>query len=122
VKSLASKPFMVIASPLSSVYGKSRISVVDRGRGSAYRYTAVVVNMQEEDHDMRTASRIGSVDPVVDDGFASIEEGCKYLRVCRATLYGLMESGAVSYAKFGKSRRIPWRALKDYAARSLVAR
>ena len=63
-----------------------------------------------------------ALDPVVNDGFASIEEGCKYLRICRASIYGLMEAGAIAYAKFGKSRRIPWRALKEYAARSLVSR
>jgi excisionase family DNA binding protein len=71
---------------------------------------------------MKISSRESSDESVVDEGFASIEEGCKYLRICRASMYLLMEAGEVAYAKFGKSRRIPWRALKDFAARSLVAK
>jgi excisionase family DNA binding protein len=71
---------------------------------------------------MESVSGHSTVDPVVDEGFASIDEGCKYLRLCRATVYGLMESGALAYAKFGRSRRIPWRALKEYAAHAMVSR
>ncbi len=57
---------------------------------------------------------------VVADGFATVREGEKYLGVSRATLYKLMESGEVKYAKFGKSRRLPWAALREYARRCLV--
>jgi excisionase family DNA binding protein len=58
---------------------------------------------------------------VVADGFASTAEACKFLSVSRAKLYAMMESRQLTYAKFGKSRRIPWHALHDLAARSLVS-
>jgi excisionase family DNA binding protein len=57
---------------------------------------------------------------LVEDGFASIKQAEGYLSISRAKLYGLMDDGSLRYAKFGKSRRIPWAALKEYAARCLV--
>jgi excisionase family DNA binding protein len=66
------------------------------------------------------APNTSAADAVVEDGFASIEEAHKFLHISRASLYRLMESRQLVYAKFGRCRRIPWRALKDYAARCLV--
>ncbi len=57
---------------------------------------------------------------MVDDGFATIMEATAYLRISRAKLYGLMESGELTYAKFGKNRRVPWKALRDLAQAALV--
>jgi excisionase family DNA binding protein len=57
---------------------------------------------------------------LTDQGFASVREAAAYLSVARSTVYLLMTSGELRYAKFGKSRRVPWRALKDYAERHLV--
>jgi excisionase family DNA binding protein len=56
------------------------------------------------------------------EGFASIREAARFLSVGRSTVYKLMEEGSLRYAKVGKCRRIPWRALREYAERCLVGR
>jgi len=58
---------------------------------------------------------------IVEEGFATVTEAARYLRLCPATLYKLMESQELAYAKFGKARRIPWKAIREFAERSLVA-
>jgi excisionase family DNA binding protein len=58
----------------------------------------------------------------VAEGFATVADACQYLRVSRATLYKLMDAGDLVYAKMRRSRRIPWRVLKEYGARSLVVK
>ena len=48
-------------------------------------------------------------DPIQDllsERYVRTEEACRFLAVSRATLYGLMNEGAIRYHKFGKSRRI----------------
>jgi excisionase family DNA binding protein len=57
---------------------------------------------------------------VVAEGFAKLPEAQQFLGVCRATLYQLMDSGELAYAKFGKCRRIPWQALRAYASSRMV--
>jgi excisionase family DNA binding protein len=57
---------------------------------------------------------------LMDDGFVTVAQAAEYLNLSRATVYALMDSGELAYAKFGRSRRIPRRALMDYAGRSLV--
>jgi excisionase family DNA binding protein len=59
---------------------------------------------------------------LVDDGFVDVGEAARFLGICRAKLYQLMESGELVYGKIGKARRIPRRALVEFAARVLVAR
>jgi excisionase family DNA binding protein len=54
------------------------------------------------------------------DGFATVAEAAAFLGLSRAKVYLLMDSGELAYAKFGKSRRIPWRALREYGNRCLV--
>jgi excisionase family DNA binding protein len=49
-----------------------------------------------------------------------VPEAAKFLRLSRTTVYEMMDRGELRYAKFGKSRRIPWAALKALAAESLV--
>ncbi len=56
----------------------------------------------------------------VADGFATVEEAADYLGLSRATVYKLMEIGHLPYAKFSKSRRLPWKAMREYAARCMV--
>ena len=56
----------------------------------------------------------------VSEGFASLREAAEYLCLCRATLYKLMDGGELAYARFGRSRRVPWAALKEFAAKSLT--
>jgi excisionase family DNA binding protein len=55
-----------------------------------------------------------------DEGFATVSQGAEYLGLSRAKLYQLMDARELQYAKFGKSRRIPWRALREYGERCLV--
>jgi excisionase family DNA binding protein len=55
-----------------------------------------------------------------DDGFATILEAARFLRLGRSSVYRLMDEGKLGYAKFGKSRRIPWRVLRAYAEGCLV--
>jgi excisionase family DNA binding protein len=57
---------------------------------------------------------------VTADGFADVHEAAAFLSMSRASIYKLMECGDLLYAKFGKSRRIPWRALREYAERCLA--
>jgi excisionase family DNA binding protein len=57
---------------------------------------------------------------LVADGFAEIRQAQEYLRLSRATIYNLMESGKLAYARFGRARRIPWAALKQFALGGLV--
>jgi excisionase family DNA binding protein len=59
-------------------------------------------------------------DGIVTDGFADIGGAEKFLTLSRAYIYRLMESGELPYAKFGRARRIPWRALRAFAERSMV--
>lgn len=56
---------------------------------------------------------------MIADGMAKVEEGERFLSVSRSTLYTLMDAGELPYCKIGRARRIPWRALKDYAAATL---
>lgn len=44
----------------------------------------------------------------------------KFLKVSRATVYNLMETGQLSYVKIGKSRRIPWDSVKRMVARNTI--
>jgi excisionase family DNA binding protein len=57
---------------------------------------------------------------IVADGFATVTESCRFLGVSRATLYKMMDTNDLIYAKFGRSRRLPWTALKEFAGRCLV--
>jgi excisionase family DNA binding protein len=57
---------------------------------------------------------------VIRDGFAEVAEAQQYLKLSRATIYSLMESKQLAYARFGRTRRIPWRSLYEYAAGHLV--
>jgi excisionase family DNA binding protein len=58
---------------------------------------------------------------LVADGFASIEEASEFLTLSRAYVYRLMDAGDLPYAKFGRARRIPRRALREYAEKCMVA-
>ena len=57
---------------------------------------------------------------LVADGLVSVKEAAAFLKISVAKLYALMERGELVYAKLGKSRRIPRRAVVDLAARNLV--
>jgi excisionase family DNA binding protein len=56
----------------------------------------------------------------VEQGFASLTEAGRFLTLSRSSLYKLMDGGQLAYALFGRSRRVPWAALKEYASKSMV--
>jgi excisionase family DNA binding protein len=59
---------------------------------------------------------------IVEGGFVEVPEAATFLSLSRASIYKLMDSGSLAYAKFGRSRRIPRRALLEYAERQIVQR
>ena len=56
---------------------------------------------------------------LVEDGLVTVSEAAAFLRLSRSTVYELMNQGILAYAKIGRSRRIPRRALVELAAREL---
>jgi excisionase family DNA binding protein len=58
---------------------------------------------------------------LIEGGFVEVNDAAEFLSVSRVTIYKLMDSGELAYAKFGRSRRIPKRALHEYAARQMVS-
>jgi excisionase family DNA binding protein len=59
---------------------------------------------------------------VVHDGFGTVDAVKEFLSVGRSTVYGLMENGQLPYTKIGRARRIPWLAVRQFAANSLLDR
>lgn len=56
---------------------------------------------------------------LVADGLVPLAQAMAFLSVSRSTLYELMDKGVLPYAKIGRSRRIPKRALVELARRTL---
>lgn len=56
---------------------------------------------------------------IVEGGFARVREAAKFLNVAESTIYAWMSQGELPFTRFGRCRRIPWQALKDYAAQNL---
>jgi excisionase family DNA binding protein len=56
------------------------------------------------------------------DGAYSVPEAVEFSGLGRTTLYGLMETGILPYAKVGRRRLIPRRALVELIEKHLVAR
>jgi excisionase family DNA binding protein len=54
------------------------------------------------------------------DGMETVKDGAAFLRISVSQLYKYMENGDLPYAKIGRSRRIPRRALLAFAARHVV--
>ena len=44
-------------------------------------------------------------------GLAKVGEVARYLRLSRATIYKLMNTGQLEYVRIGNSRRVHWRAV-----------
>ena len=55
----------------------------------------------------------------VGDGLLRVPEVAKFLGLARSTVYQLMDRGELPYAKIGRSRRVPRRAVVGLAARSI---
>jgi excisionase family DNA binding protein len=71
---------------------------------------------------MNTSSAVSctETDPVLGDGFMSVAEAAQFLRLSRAKLYLLMDAGQISFARFGRARRVPKRAIMEFARSCLV--
>jgi excisionase family DNA binding protein len=69
-----------------------------------------------------TADTVETTGDLTSEGFADVPDAAEYLSLARSSVYKLMDRGDLPYAKFGKSRRIPWRALREYAGRCLIGR
>ena len=50
-----------------------------------------------------------------DDGLLTVKDAAQFLAVGRSTVYAAMETGHLAYCKIGRARRIPRRALLDFA-------
>ena len=57
---------------------------------------------------------------LIADGLVTVEYAAKFLGLGRSSLYALMETGALPFAKFGRARRIPKNALLEFALRSVL--
>src|SRR5262249_24922164 len=57
---------------------------------------------------------------VIDEGFVDVPFAARFLGVSRSKVYAMMDHGDLGYAKFGRSRRVPRRALLELAERCLV--
>jgi excisionase family DNA binding protein len=55
------------------------------------------------------------------DGLDTVPAAAKFLGISRTAMYSLMEKGLLDYVKIGKSRRIPHRAVLEFAARNLIS-
>ena len=56
---------------------------------------------------------------LVRDGLMTIKEAAEFLSVSRTKLYDLMNRGEISWRKIGRARRVPRRAVEEFAARAL---
>jgi excisionase family DNA binding protein len=57
---------------------------------------------------------------LVREGLVRIDEAMEFLSVSRASLYRLIDEGSLPTVKLACSRRIPRRALIDFAATHVV--
>jgi excisionase family DNA binding protein len=60
-------------------------------------------------------------DEVVADGLQRISEAARFLGISRSLLYRLINNGVLPTVRIGRSRRIPIRSVRDFAARNLMA-
>ena len=56
---------------------------------------------------------------LVADGLLTVRETAAFLHLSRSKIYELMDAGILCFAKLGRSRRIPRRAVIELAARQL---
>jgi excisionase family DNA binding protein len=57
---------------------------------------------------------------LVSEGFVTVPTAAAFLELSRAKLYQTMENQELPFAKFGRARRIPKRALAELAQKCLV--
>lgn len=59
---------------------------------------------------------------LVIEGMRTVSEAVDFTHLSRSMLYELMETGRLAYAKIGRRRLIPHRALVELMGESLVVR
>jgi excisionase family DNA binding protein len=57
---------------------------------------------------------------LVSDGLATVKEAAQFLALGRSKVYDELNAGRLVSCKIGGARRIPWRALRDFARDSLM--
>ena len=57
---------------------------------------------------------------LVSDGLATVNEAARFLSLGRSKVYDEMNAGRLVSCKIGGARRIPWRALREFARDSLM--
>jgi excisionase family DNA binding protein len=58
---------------------------------------------------------------LVTEGLQRISDAARFLGVSRSLLYRLINTGVLPTVRIGRSRRIPIRAVREFAAINLVA-
>jgi excisionase family DNA binding protein len=61
-----------------------------------------------------------TADLLASDGFATVLEVARFLAVSRSQVYALLAAGKLVSATIGRSRRVPWRAVKQFAAEAIT--
>lgn len=70
---------------------------------------------------MTTDGRIsGQLAEMAGERFMKVSEAARFLGLSVAKLYLLMGQGELAYARFGKARRIPEKALVEFIRRNTV--
>lgn len=61
-----------------------------------------------------------ATDELLSEGLRTVPEAQEYTRLSRSNLYAMMDRGDLAYAKIGRRRLIPQRALMDLVRGGLV--
>jgi len=61
-----------------------------------------------------------STNEIVTEGLQRISETARFLGVSRSLIYQLINAGVLPTVRIGRSRRIPIKAVRDFAADNLV--
>jgi excisionase family DNA binding protein len=59
-------------------------------------------------------------DELLGEGFVRVADAARLMRISKAAVYGLMNAGKLAYHKFGRSRRISKKDLREYVERCAV--
>lgn len=71
---------------------------------------------------MSAAANEKTIAPSSGGPLGTVPEVSEFLSLSRSKIYELMDSGLLPYAKFGRSRRVPWAEVQRLVERSLVSR
>ena len=61
-------------------------------------------------------------DEILGEGLLTIIDAAEWLAISRSAVYQLLNTGEIAYVRIGADRRIPRRALVEYANARLVKR